>query len=587
MNPEGRLHSLLAVLYPDRADWLWEKLIERLQDFRQRHPFLHENQAAFSQRDAILITYGDQFQRPSEKPLKTLFAFLQNYLDDLITGVHILPFFPYSSDDGFSVVDFYRVDPRLGSWKEIEELGDRFRLMVDAVINHVSSQSAWAEAFKQGKDPYQDFFIVPDPSFDYSQVFRPRNHPLLTPVKTRQSWKKVWTTFSADQFDLNFANPLVLLEIIDVLLYYIEKGANIIRLDAIGYIWKESGTSCLNLPQAHTLVKIFRAALDIACPNVILITETNVPHEENVAYFGNLVSQEGEGALRGDEAQMVYQFSLAPLVLHTFQSSRVDAITKWLDSLSIPPDEAYFFNFIASHDGIGIVPAKRILSQAEMQALIDQTLKHGGLISYRSNPDGTQRVYELNITLYDFLNDPANPDVILDVRRFLASQALMLSLAGVPGIYIHSLFGSQNCRRCVEETGQPRTINRERFVLEKLEQELHNKNHLKHKVFEGYKKLLRIRRLQPAFHPSAPQKVLNCHPRVLCLLRSAIDNTQKILCLINVSPERQVCQIPINAYGLVSSRWIELLSGRECLSEPQGLSLQLEPFETLWLATQG
>lgn len=587
MNPEDRLYAHILSLYPDQADWLWGKLIGKLQEFRRRHPNLHENLIGFSQEDAILITYGDQFQRPQEQPLKTLHTFIQDRLGDLITGVHILPFFPSSSDDGFSVIDYFRVDPRLGSWKDIEELGKHYRLMVDAVVNHISRLSDWAEAFEQGLDPYQEYFIIPDSSFDYSHVFRPRNHPLLTPVKTREGRKNIWTTFSPDQFDLNYANPLVLLEIIDVLLFYIKKGANIVRLDAIGYIWKESGTTCLNLPQAHTIVKIFRAALDIACPGAILITETNVPHEENVAYFGNLLSKEGKNALRGDEAQMVYQFSLGPLVLHAFQSSQVSAITEWLDSLSIPSGEAYYFNFIASHDGIGVVPARGILSEAEVQALIDQTQQHGGLVSYRTAPDGTQSAYELNITLFDALNDPANPNESLDIRRFIASQALMLSLAGVPGIYVHSLFGSRNCRRCVEETGQARSINREKFDLKHLEQELQDKDNLKYKIFREYKRLLKIRRLQPAFHPSAQQKVLECHPHVFCLLRHATDDSQKILCLVNVSPEKQVCPIQIKTHGLSSNRWVELLSGREFLIDSQELRLHLEPFETMWLATEG
>jgi sucrose phosphorylase len=587
MSPEERLYALISSLYPDRADWLWGKLIGRLQEFRQRHPHLHENHTRFTQEDAILITYGDQFQRPPEQPLKSLHTFIRNHLGNLITGVHILPFFPFSSDDGFAVIDYYRVDPRLGTWEEIEELGKHYRLMVDAVVNHISSQSDWAEEFRQGKDPYGDYFIIPNPSFDYSHVFRPRDHPLLTPVETRDGWKKVWTTFSADQLDLNYTNPQVLLEIIDVLLFYIEKGASIIRLDAIGYIWKESGTRCLNLPQAHMLVKIFRAALDIACPSVFLITETNVPHEENIAYFGDLLTIDSKGLQRGDEAQMVYQFSLAPLVLHTFQSSKVSAITDWLDSLSIPSGEAYYFNFIASHDGIGIVPAKWILSESEVQALIEQTLKHGGLVSHRSDSDGNQSVYELNITLFDALNDPANPDEILDARRFLASQALMLSLAGVPGIYVHSLFGSRNCLRCVEETGQARSINREKFDLIKLKEELLDVSNLKHRIFEEYKKLLKVRRLQPAFHPAAPQKVIDSNPHVFCLLRQAMDDVQTILCLVNVSPETQVCQMQIKAHELSSNRWIELLSGREFLTNSQELTLQLEQFETMWLATEG
>ena len=587
MNPEDRLYTLLSSLYPDMTDWLWQKLIKRLQEFRKRHPLLHMDRKGFNQEDVILITYADQFQETSERPLKSLLTFIQAHLGDLISGIHLLPFFPASSDDGFSVIDYYRVDPRLGSWQEIEQIGKHYRLMMDAVINHISSESEWSMAFKQWEDPYHDYFFIPDPSFDFSRVFRPRSHPLLTPVQTRDGWKNLWTTFSTDQYDLNYANPLVLLEIIEVLLFYLERGASILRLDAIGYIWKESGTSCLNLPQAHTLVKIIRAALDIACPNAILITETNVPHEENLAYFGNLLAMEGKGNLRGDEAQMIYQFSLAPLVLHTFHSNTVNAISDWLASLTIPSGEAYYFNFIASHDGIGVIPAKGILSESEVQALIDQTLEHGGLVSYRSAPDGTKSVYELNTTLFDALNDPAYPDASMDVRRFLASQTLMLSLAGVPGIYVHSLFGSRNCLRCVSESGQARSVNREKFDLEGLEQELRDENNLKHLIFEGYKKLLGIRRFQPAFHPSAPQKVIISHPHVFSLLRHTPDGRQKILCLINVTPKNQTYRLQIEKYPLSSERWVDLVSTRVIHPELSELTLSLKPFEFMWLTAEG
>ena len=334
-------------------------------------------------------------------------AFLDLHLSDAINGVHILPFFPYSSDDGFSVIDYKQVDPNLGSWEDISRLGKNNRLMFDAVINHISQFSMWFQQYRLDEAPFTEYFITVDPNEDMSQVVRPRSLPLLTPVVTPSGMKHVWTTFSPDQIDLNYANPQVQLGIIDVLLDYVEHGAEFIRLDAIAYLWKEIGTTCIHLPQTHAVVKLWRAVLDAVAPDVLLITETNVPHEENISYFGDPLPEMGGT----DEAQLVYNFTLAPLTLNAFQTGDASRLSAWAATLKTSGPGATFFNFIASHDGIGVRPAEGILSTVEVQALVEQTLAHGGEVNYKDNPDGSRSVYELNTTLYDFLNDPVPPDI--------------------------------------------------------------------------------------------------------------------------------------------------------------------------------
>ena len=161
----------------------------------------------------------------------------------MVDDIHLLPFYPYSSDDGFSVIDYKQVNPALGTWDDVARVGQNFHLMFDGVINHISAQSAWFKAFLQDDPKYRDYFIVVEGEPDLSQVVRPRTLPLLTEFTTPSGAKKVWTTFSADQIDLNYANPEVLLDIIDVLLFYVAHGAELIRLDAIAYLWKEIGTT--------------------------------------------------------------------------------------------------------------------------------------------------------------------------------------------------------------------------------------------------------------------------------------------------------------------------------------------------------
>jgi sucrose phosphorylase len=415
-------------------------------------------------------------------------------------------------------------------------------------------------------------------------VVRPRALPLLTPVETTDGTRHVWTTFSADQIDLNYANPNVLIAIIDLLLFYIEQGAEIIRLDAIAYLWKEVGTPSIHLPQTHHVVKLFRAVLDAVAPGVILITETNVPHEENISYFGEPLNENSSSVPRGNEAQMVYQFSLAPLVLHTFYTGDSRALTEWAGSLEAPFPTATFFNFIASHDGIGVRPAEGLLSQSEIQALADHTIDHGGQVSYKTNSDGTESAYELNITLFDALNNPSRPHPITDTRRFLASQAIMLSLAGVPGIYIHSLFGSRNCYSCFEQTGRARSLNRAKFQLSSLEAALSDPESSASQVFSGYKQMLRARREHPAFHPHGPQRVFFIGNQVFSVLRSPPSGDRKVLCLVNVAPENITVDLtPITAVLGHPQTWTDLITNSLFDTQVEQPNLSMEGYQYLWL----
>jgi len=585
MTPEERIYTHLAFLYGQaEAVRFWAKLATRLADFRARNPHLAQDvrppAERLTERDAILITYGDQFSEPGRPPLQTLRDFLRTHLNGVLSGVHILPCFPSSSDDGFSVIDYLQVDPDLGNWNDIAALGDDFRLMFDAVINHISRESAWFQGFRRGDVPYVGYFITVDPTADLSTVVRPRALPLLTAMETSRGVQHVWTTFSDDQIDLNYTNPQVLLAIIDVLFHYVEHGAEIIRLDAIAYLWKEPGASCIHLPQTHAVVKLWRAILDAVAPKVILITETNVPHAENISYFGDTLPETGST----DEAQMVYNFSLAPLTLHALLTGDATRLSSWAATLKTPTPGATFFNFIASHDGIGVRPAEGILSPEELHGLVERTVAHGGQVSYKANPDGSRSVYELNTTLYDFLNDPAAPDAEHDVRRFLASQAILLSLAGVPGIYVHSLFGSRNCHGCFEATERPRSLNREKFKRDALEAVLADPVSHQRRIFDGYRRLLRVRRGHPAFHPAGDQRVLNLHDAVFAVQRTAPTKDETVLCLVNVSDRPQ--RVPIAAAALDGSMppvWRDLVGGNSYRAGQAHLEIALAAYQVAWL----
>ncbi len=534
----------------------------------------------FSENDVILITYGDLIQSKERPSLEILTDFARRFLKGVINTIHILPFFPYSSDRGFSVINFEEVDPVLGNWENITALSQDFKLMFDGVFNHVSSKNKWFQEFLNSNPRFSDFFISFPSKEAFSKedlqlVLRPRTSDLLTQFSTLNGTCYVWTTFSADQIDLNYKNPEVLLQMIDILFQYVRRGADLIRLDAVTYLWKEPGTRCVHLEQTHTVIKLFRDLLDVIAPPAAIITETNVPHKENVQYFGN----------GGDEAQMVYNFALPPLTLHAFQNASAARLTKWASTLNKVSDKATYFNFLDSHDGIGVMGAMGILSKDEIKAMALKVIEHGGLISYKTDSDGAVSPYELNITWYSALNrEDTDETSELQINRFLASRSIALALMGVPGIYLHGLLGSGNDTEAVmQEGGDNRSINRSIIDRDSLYNALADRNTRIFKISARFMEMIKKRIREKAFHPNATQQVLDISDAVFALIRTSSDGEEKILCLTNVTDNDQQISFKPDNIGSFAERWCDILSG-VCFNFRQGfLVLNIKPYEVLWL----
>jgi sucrose phosphorylase len=558
LTPElrKRIHSRLAVLYPDSADMVQE----RLESLCGRRQFLERPPELWSERDVVLITYADQIRDERGTPLQALRSFLLDHqLQEALSVVHLLPFFPYSSDDGFSVIDYRQVDPACGTWDDVAALGGNFDLMYDLVLNHCSRRHQWFQDFLARRAPYDGYFIDVPAGADLSQVTRPRSTPLLTPCETAAGLKQVWTTFSDDQMDLNYGNPDVLIEMMDVFLDYVARGARLVRLDAIAYLWKEFGTSCIHLPQTHLVVKLMRDLLEAVAPAVLLLTETNVPHAENVSYFG-----------AGDEAHMIYQFSLPPLLLEAMLSGDAGPLTAWLRTVQDFAPQTTVLNFTASHDGVGVRPLEGLISPQRLTRLVDAVHARGGHVSTRRRPDGSEAPYELNISYLSALAPEHREDVEVHVRRFLTTQAFMLALKGMPAVYIHSLLGTPNWEAGVAETGRARTINRRKFPRGELEAILSKPESVERKVFDGYQHLLKVRRAQRAFHPDAPQEHIETgNPAVAAFVRGDDAFGPRILVAANFG------NAPATV-GVHSNFSHDLISG----SSP---TADIPPFGIIWL----
>ena len=559
----------LRKLYGTRAEACYAELRGMLERFGddQRFDDQHPSGARWSEQDIVLIAYGDQLRSTEATPLATLARFLREHqLQQEISTIHLLPFFPSTSDDGFAVVDYGRVDPAIGTWDDIASLDQDFGLMFDAVLNHTSQSSTWFQQFLAGDPEYQEAYLALDPATDVSQVVRPRSHALLTPFASDSGERHVWTTFSEDQVDLNYGDPQVLIRMVGVLLDYVARGATIVRLDAVAFLWKQIGTPCIHLEETHEVVKLLRNVLDAVAPHVILLTETNVPHQENISYFGG-----------GDEAHMVYQFSLPPLMLDAMLQADARVLRSWLATVSESPPGTTYLNFTASHDGVGVRPLEDLVPVERRDQLVEAVLQRGGQVSQRRLADGSTVPYELNISYVDAVTGEPHESPEIQAARFLCTQTVMLSLKGIPAVYFHSLVGSQNDAAGAAESGIARRINRRKFTVAELNAMLRRSDGLANRIFSGYRARMATRIRQPAFHPDGAQLVeQDLPPSLLALERISPDGEQRIQVVANLGPHPVTYQYR----GSATESVCDLLAPSARFTAGE---VRLQPYQVAWL----
>ena len=564
----SRIEAHLKLIYGERADGLVDRVVAAMRyEHEVAEPPPYQNY--WDEADCWMITYATSVRAEGEHGLQTLQRFCDQHLADSINGLHILPFYPYSSDDGFAVMDYRSVNEAAGSWEDIESIAGRYRLMADLVINHASSQSAWFQNFISQKDPGKDYFKEALPEDDLSKVVRPRSTPLRTEVETVNGKRWVWCTFGPDQVDLDFANPEVLLEFIEIIRLYLDKGVNVFRLDAVAFLWKEAGTPSLHDQRTHEIIKLLRTLIDFYDPSVMLITETNVPNRDNLTYFGN-----------SNEAHAIYNFSLPPLLIHTLLTGDCRHLKTWM--MSMPPARGgtTYFNFIASHDGIGLRPVVGLLSEAERSRLLETLKSFGGRISLRTGPDGAERPYEVNISLIDALAGTEEGRDDFQVDRFICAHAIMLALEGIPGIYIHSFLGTPNDYEGLARTGKYRSINRRTWEEAEIDALLDDPESLQSQVLTRLRHLIRLRRAQQAFHPNAVQFTMQLGLHLFGIWRQSTDRRQDVFSISNVSDQPQSLELA-NVNLVSTDSWHDLISG-ERLVEGQ-MTLELAPYQTVWL----
>ncbi len=557
-NTSDLLHDVLRAFWP--------------AGLRPRRRGRAPTNSLWSEKDAYVITYGGTFVDGEHKPLDLLNDFLRRYLRGAINGVHILPYFPFTSDDGFAVTDYRAVNGLLGDWEDISRIAGEFRLMSDMVLNHCSSQSAWFAEYLQGHEPYDKFFFEASPDDDLSAVVRPRAHPLLREVETANGKRYVWCTFSHDQVDFDFFNPEVLMEFLRILRFHVDRGVRTIRLDAVAFLWKEVGTNCIHLRQTHEIIRLMRLLADYAEEPLILITETNVPNVENLSYFGNR-----------NEAHAIYNFSLPPLLLHALLNGTSRYLNAW--QMAMPPAQmgCAYFNFTASHDGIGLRPAEGLIPDEDLAAMIETIQRFGGLVSMRKLPDGGVKPYEMNVSLYDALKGTVAGEDEWNAARFMCSQTIAMGLEGIPAFYIHSLLATPNDLEGVEKHGYNRAINRYRWNYPELRDHLEAGNNRHAETLEEMKRRIAIRTAQHAFHPNATQFTLQLGEKLFGFWRQSMDRSQSIFAIHNLTNEEVA--VPAMSLNLIGGdAWSDLLTGEPIHEFSSEISFA--PYQCRWITNQ-
>ena len=521
---------------------------------------------SISEKTSVLICYGDSLLNGNkEKTLKIFRKFYKKKLEKFFEVIHFLPFYPSSSDSGFSVKDHYRVDKKLGDWSDINRQSKKTNIMADIVINHASSKGLWFKNFLRNKSPGKEYFLTVSKKFNISKVIRPRENKLLKRIGIFKKNNLLWRTFSEDQIDLNFKNPKVLLRFIKIIINLANNGVTIFRLDAIAYLWKRSGSKCINLKETHEIIRLIRIVCNSLKSKPIIITETNLPEKENLSYLG----------VKNNESHWIYNFSLPPLLVYSFLFEDSTYLNKWSKNLPTTKIGNNYLNFIASHDGIGMRPVEGYLNKDRLSKFFKRLKKNGGQLSYRKIQGSSKKVYEANITLFNaFQKTDYDRKGRYFLERYISAHAIMIGFEGIPAIYFNSIFGTSNDEHKYIISGNKRDLNRYKWNKNRLENLLKNKTSKESIYYQRIMNLMFIKKQNKAFHPNAKRENFNLGKKIFCFKRTSLDKKQIIYNITNLSSKYQILNLN-NKFKKFKN-----LLGRSKIS----CGLKLKPYETLWLS---
>ncbi len=572
-----KLYKLLETIYSNNTTeeikFISNQLLQILDNFSEKSANEEiSNRERLDESHSVLITYADSIYKNGEATLITLGELLINHFGSLSKVVHILPFLKSTSDGGFAVSSYDSLEEKFGSWDDLKNISKHHVLMADLVLNHVSSSHPWVQQFIKSQEPGISNVFSPEQNLDWSSVVRPRSSSLFSQINTQDGPKQVWTTFGPDQIDLNWHNPKMTLEFLNLIIKYLSNGIKWFRLDAVGFIWKESGTTCLHLPKAHSLVKVLRILLNNLLEDGVLITETNVPQKENLSYL-----------IPEDEAHMAYNFPLPPLLLEAIITSRADILNSWIYDWPKLPDDTTLFNFTASHDGVGLRALEGLMNDQRIKDLLINCEKRGGLVSHRRLSNGDDKPYELNISWWSAMEDSSRDSNRYQFERFVLTQLLVMALKGVPAFYLPALLASENDIKSFSMTGQRRDLNREKFKLDTLLSVLNNPESNANKNLKYLRKAMNVRSESKQFHPCSEMKCLSKGRSDIVVIKRG-KGPNSIFAIHNMTENKINYQLNDNDLPQIQENDFNM---QDYLTSNKynWKNISLNPFQVIWLCS--
>ncbi len=572
-----KIYKLLETIYSDNTteeiNCISNQLLQILDNFSEKSAYEEiSNKKIWDESHSVLITYADSIYKNGEATLITLRNLLSNYFGSLSKVVHILPFLKSTSDGGFAVSSYDSLEEKFGSWDDLKSISKNHDLMADLVLNHISSSHPWVQQFIKSQEPGISNVFSPQANLDWSNVVRPRSSSLFSQINTEDGPKKVWTTFGPDQIDLNWHNPKMTLEFLNLIINYLSNGIKWFRLDAVGFIWKESGTTCLHLPKAHSIVKILRVLLNNLYENGVLITETNVPQKENLSYL-----------IPEDEAHMAYNFPLPPLLLEAIITSRADILNSWIFNWPELPDNTTLFNFTASHDGVGLRALEGLMNEKRIKDLLINCEKRGGLVSHRRLSNGDDKPYELNISWWSAMEDSSRDSNRYQFERFILTQLLVMALKGVPAFYLPALLASENDIKNFSMTGQRRDLNREKFKSDNLLSVLNNPESNANKNLKYLRNAMDVRSELKQFNPCSEMKCLSKDRSDIVVIKRG-KGPNSIFAIHNMTENKINYQLNDNDLPQILDN-VSNMQDYLASTKYNWKNISLEPFQVIWLGS--
>ncbi len=608
------IHSLFHLLYGGRPDFKQQmvSLVETLAlRYIERSPHLRKSDLArerdydwfMSQKWVGMALYCDRFAGDL-KGLREKLPYLQELGINLVHVMPILDCPEGASDGGYAVRDFHRVDARFGSNEDLETLAATLKkrdmlLVLDVVVNHTSDEHEWARRARMGEKKYQDYYYVFDDREipDAYEEAMPEIFPATAPGNF--TWdeamgKWVMTVFNNYQWDLNYHNPAVLIEMVDIILFWANKGADILRLDAVAFLWKKQGSTCQNEREAHLLLQLMKDCCQVTAPGVLFIAEAIVSPNEITKYFG-------EDAINAKECEIAYNATLMALLWDAVATRNARLLNLGIQHLPAKLERATWLNYVRCHDDIGL----GFDDNDARLAGYDPALHRRFLVDYftgrfegspaRGLPFGENpRTGDARISgslaslagLEAALESGNEEAIDAAIRTIVMLHATILSFGGIPLFYYGDAIGMLNN---VEYLADPakrddnRWAHRSRFDWDKAERR-HQPGTVEQRIFGALKKLIAVRKETPAFADFDNRRVLATdNPNLLVLCRNAGSNA-RVLAVSNFNDQPQVLDVSaLRSHDLFRQGGMQDLCTGNRVALDDG-RLAIPPLSFYWLA---